>query len=296
MVGPTASGKSDLALDIVGETFEIVSADSVQVYRYMDIGSCKPEKKDLERINHYLIDIVDPDYQFTAGEFCNRALSACKEIDSKNKIPLIAGGTGLYVSSFFGGISEIPELDSDIKSILSKEAETRGLDVLFDELVRVDPEYALKIHRNDRQRIIRGLEVFRGTGRPFSDFHKKEKVYSGDDSFIIGLYLERDELNRKIENRVDEMIRRGLVEEVEKLRSMGYSPGLNSMKSIGYSEINEYIDNKFSLNEAIEKIKTNTKKYAKKQMTWFKRMKEVLWFDNKEKERIKENIKNWLKQ
>ncbi len=262
----------------------------------MDIGSCKPEKKDLERINHYLIDIVDPDYQFTAGEFCNRALSACKEIDSKNKIPLIAGGTGLYVSSFFGGISEIPELDSDIKSILSKEAETRGLDVLFDELVRVDPEYALKIHRNDRQRIIRGLEVFRGTGRPFSDFHKKEKVYSGDDSFIIGLYLERDELNRKIENRVDEMIRRGLVEEVEKLRSMGYSPGLNSMKSIGYSEINEYIDNKFSLNEAIEKIKTNTKKYAKKQMTWFKRMKEVLWFDNKEKERIKENIKNWLKQ
>lgn len=260
----------------------------------MDIGSCKPGRTELERIRHYLIDIVYPDYQFTAGEFCSRASAACDEIAGKQKIPLFAGGTGLYISSFFGGISEIPDIDRNIKNILSEEAEKRGLDSLFDELCGIDPEFAAKIHRNDRQRIIRGLEVYRGTGKPFSCFHAKEKRQNSSDIFLAGLYVERDVLNKRIEVRVDEMMSRGLVDEVKNLRSMGYSPELNSMKSIGYAEINEYIDGKLSLEEAVQKIKTNTKRYAKKQMTWFKRMDGVIWFKTDEKKIIKEKIKNWL--
>ncbi len=262
----------------------------------MDIGSCKPEKKDLERIKHHLIDIVDPDYQFTAGEFCIRAASACEEIFRKQKIPLFAGGTGLYISSFFGGISEIPEIERSIKQTLSEEAESKGLDILFAELQKSDPEFAAKIHPNDRQRIIRGLEVYRGTGKPLSSYHKEVKPGIDSDVFIAGLYLERDVLYKRIECRVDDMIRKGLVDEVVSLRRKGYSPQLNSMRTIGYSEINEYIDNKTGLEEAVQKIKTNTKKYAKKQMTWLKKMKGVIWFDSVEKKIVKEKIKNWLKQ
>lgn len=283
-------------MDIAGDIFEIISADSVQVYRYMDVGSCKPDKKDLERIRHHLIDIVDPDYQFTVGEFCSRAASACEEIVRKQKIPLFAGGTGLYISSFFGGISEIPDIDKNIKSFLTGEAELRGLAALFSELQKVDPEFAAKIHPNDRQRIIRGLEVYRGTGKPLSDFHKGAKQETGSNVFIAGLYLERDILNKRIESRVDDMMHKGLVDEVKKLRDMGYTPEINSMKTIGYSEVNEYIDHKLSLEDAVLKIKTNTKKYAKKQMTWFKRMTSVNWFKSDEKQIIKEKIKNWLKQ
>jgi len=282
-------------LNIAGDIFEIISADSVQVYRYLDIGSCKPDKKDLQRITHHLIDIVDPDYQFTAGEFCSRAVSACEEIVRRQKIPLFAGGTGLYISSFFGGISEIPDVDRSIKVILSKESDEMGLDALFDELKKADPEFAAKIHPNDRQRIIRGLEVYRGTGKPLSAYHKEEKRDNSSEVMMIGLSLERDILNKRIELRVDSMIQRGLVDEVEKLRIMGYSPGLNSMKSIGYSEINDYIDKIISFDEAVQRIKINTKKYAKKQMTWFKRMKSVIWFKADEKQIIKEKIKNWLK-
>lgn len=171
-----------------------------------------------------------------------------------------------------------------------------GLDVLFAELQKADPEFACKIHPNDRQRIIRGLEVYRGTGKPLSSYHQEEKQGSCSDLLIVGLYLEKDILNKRIEARVNEMIRKGLVEEVERIRGMGYPPEINSMKTIGYYEINEYIDNKISLEEAVQKIKTNTKKYAKKQMTWFKRMKDVIWFESIEKQKIKEKIKNWLKQ
>jgi tRNA dimethylallyltransferase len=283
-------------LDIAGDTFEIISADSVQVYRYMDIGSCKPDKKDLERITHHLINIVDPDYQFTAGEFCNRAASVCEEIYRKKKLPLIAGGTGLYISSFFGGISELPEIDRSFKLILMQEAELKGLDYLYAELRSADPDFAARIQPNDRQRIIRGREVYRGTGKPLSAYHKSGKREQESDVIIAGLYIEKDVLNNRIDSRVDEIIRKGLIDEVLKLRGMGYSAELNSMKTIGYAEINEYIDNKVSLEEAVQKIKTNTKKYAKKQMTWFKRMKGVIWFSADEKKILKEKIKNWLKQ
>ncbi|HOQ12412.1 MAG TPA: tRNA (adenosine(37)-N6)-dimethylallyltransferase MiaA [Spirochaetota bacterium] len=295
IIGPTATGKSDLAGEIAEDIFEIISADSVQVYRYMDIGSSKPDKALLERVRHHLIDIVDPDYQFTAGEFCQRCVSACSDIEDRGKIPLIVGGTGLYISSYFFGLSQIPEIDKSIKLQLMKEANERGLESLYEELQRVDEIFARNVHKNDRQRIVRGLEVYRGTGKPISSFYSEKAVNVNSDVLIIGLEAHRDILKLRIESRVDLMIKKGLVDEVYSLRERGYGSHLNSMRSIGYGEINDYIDGKYTLDEAIEKIKVNTKRYAKKQMTWFKRIREVIWLDFNERDKIKEKIKIWLK-
>lgn len=294
IAGPTASGKSDLAIEFAENIFEIVSADSVQVYRYMDIGSGKPSACDLAKVPHHLIDIVDPDYQFTAGDFCSYAEAACGKIYSNNKIPLFAGGTGLYIDSFFKGLSGIPDIPPQVREYLIREMDEKGAAVLYAELLREDPVFAAKIHVNDRQRILRGLQVFRGTGRPISSYYSGCKKISADDTLVIGLYRDKDELAERINLRVDRMIKAGLVDEVQNLRKKGYTPELNSMKSIGYMEINEFIDNKRDLASTIESIKLNTRQFAKKQMTWFKRNKEINWFNPSEKEKIKNKINNWL--
>lgn len=294
IAGPTASGKSDLAMEIAGSDFEIVSADSVQVYRYMNIGSCKPSDADREKVCHYMIDIVDPDYRFTAGEYCGQASSACVEIHKNKRIPLFVGGSGLYISSFFSGISSIPDINPDIKAGLNREIEEKGSAALYSELKKADPVFAERIHVNDRQRIIRGLEVFRGTGMPLSSFYRDKMSFSGSDNLFIGLFREKDDLIARISQRTDLMIKKGLVDEVIGLRRMGYTPGLNSMQSIGYSEINGYLDNKTDLETAVENIKINTKKYAKKQMTWFKKNKDMIWLTPSEIKKIKSIINNWL--
>ncbi len=294
IIGPTAAGKSDLALDLAADDFEIVSADSVQVYRYMDIGSSKPGSAEQAKVPHHLIDVVLPDYQFTAGDFCNRASSACEKIKKNRKIPMFVGGSGLYIDSFFYGISRIPDIESHIKAGLNEEMNQRGAAALYDELAALDPVFALKIHCNDRQRIIRGLEIYRGTGRTASYFHSEKINYSGEKTLFIGLSRERDELAGRIDDRVGKMMALGFVDEVQSLRRMGYSPELNSMKSIGYSEINEFIDNKIDLSTAIDEIKKNTKRYAKKQMTWFRKNKDINWFHPAEIKKIKNAISNWL--
>lgn len=294
IVGPTASGKSDLAIESAGNVFEIVSADSVQVYRYMDIGSGKPSACDRAKVQHYLIDIVNPDYQFTAGDFCSYAEEACGCIYKKNKIPLFAGGTGLYIDSFFKGLSCIPDIPSQIREDLVNEMNEKGPAVLYGELLKADPVFAARIHVNDRQRILRGMQVLRGTGRPISSYFGGDKSRNEDDSLFIGLVREKDELADRINLRVDAMIKAGLVDEVRYLREKGYTPDLNSMKSIGYLEINEYIDKKTDLASAVENIKLNTRQFAKKQMTWFKRNSDINWFHPSEKEKIKKKIHNWL--
>lgn len=294
IVGPTASGKSDLAIEFAGNLFEIVSADSVQVYRHMDIGSGKPPAGDLARVPHHLIDIVDPDYQFTAGDFCDYAGDACERIYRKKKIPMFAGGTGLYIDSFFYGLSCIPDIPSQVRENLVLEMNEKGPDALYAELVREDPVFAARIHVNDRQRILRGLQVVRGTGRPISSYYGDDKNRKAGDTLFLGLYMDKDELADRINSRVDRMIKAGLIEEVRGLRDMGYSPDLNSMKSIGYMEINEFLDSRRDLDSSIENIKLNTRQYAKKQMTWFKRNKDISWFNPSEKEKIKNKINNWL--
>lgn len=260
----------------------------------MDIGSSKPSLAEMKGVKHYLIDIVDPDYHFTAGDYCLRASDAFREITGRGKTPLIVGGTGFYINSFCDGINEVPDIDVSVRDQVALEYDDGYHELLYKELHAVDPEFASKVHINDRQRIIRGISVFRGTGNPLSYYFgvkKKEKFF---DTLFIGLYIDKVELYERIDLRVDLMVKKGLVEEVERLRGMGYSSSLNSMQSIGYSEINKYIDGLITLDDAAGEIKSNTKRYAKKQMTWFKKNKSVIWFNPGEIKKIPDIIKNWL--
>jgi tRNA dimethylallyltransferase len=294
LVGPTAVGKTGASLELAGDRFEIVSADSVQVYKYLDVGSGKPERADRERIPHHLIDIVDPDVPFTAGEFCREAEKAAAHIRSRNRLPMIVGGTGLYIDAYFHGLSEIPGISPDVREAIRADCAAGGLGKLYEELVRVDPAFGGRIHPNDTQRIIRGLEVYRGTGRPLSSFYTGKRGYASDDSLCVGLYEDREELRRRIDARVDMMIGRGFVEEVRSLRERGYGSELNSMQSIGYAEINGYLDGALGMVEAIEKIKTMTKQYAKRQMTWFRKNKMVVWLRAGDMENMRLLVQQWL--
>ncbi|MDY6968790.1 MAG: tRNA (adenosine(37)-N6)-dimethylallyltransferase MiaA [Spirochaetota bacterium] len=295
LVGPTGVGKTDLSLEIVEGQFEIVSSDSVQIYRFLDIGSGKPTIKQRNLVKHHLIDIVDPNYWFNAGDFCRFALEATKTIYAQRKIPLFVGGTPFYIDSFFKGLSFIPSIDNSIKEQLILELEERGLHSLYSELVRCDKLFADKIHPNDKQRILRGLEVFRGTGRPISSFYNEKNANESEDTLYIGLYMERDLLKKRIEKRVDSMICSGFIDEVINLRKMGFGPELKSMRSIGYLEFNKYIDRKMSLEDATETMKTETKRYAKRQMTWFQRNKKIHWFSGLETNKIRNLITEWIK-
>lgn len=279
---------------IAAQYFEIISADSVQVYRYLNIGSGKPTEKQRNLVKHYLIDVVNPDYQFTAGDYCEAAGRACDAIAKKNKFPLFVGGTGLYIDSFFQGLSEIPAVDESVRIELVREMKTRGLCSLYQELLSNDADFALNVHPHDKQRILRGLEVYRGTGRPITSFYKSREGLESPQTLYIGLMMERDSLREEIDKRVDRMIASGLIDEVTALRKIGYGPELNSMKSIGYLQINNYLDGELKLNEAIEQIKIETRKYAKRQMTWFSKNEKIKWFQNSEFDKIQNCINQWL--
>lgn len=266
----------------------------MQVYRLLDIGSGKPDQEQIQRVRHYLIDVVDPDYRFTAGDFVRMAREAADQISSKGKIPLFVGGTGLYLDSFFKGLSDIPPVEKSVRLKLYEELEERGTAALHMELMEADPEFAEKVHPNDPQRIIRGLEVYRGTGRSLSYFYKSREGAESEQTLYIGIAPEKSELHRRIEFRVDSMMEKGFVEEVVKLRGMGYTPDLPSMKSIGYAEVGEYLDKIITYRESVEKIKNMTKKFAKRQITWFKRNEKIEWFSPDDGKKITKKIENWL--
>jgi tRNA dimethylallyltransferase len=293
LVGPTASGKSDISLSIANNLFEIVSVDSVQVYKYMDIGTGKVSPYHRSLITHYCIDIVNPDYWFTAGDFCREASGAVETILQHGKIPLFVGGTGLYIHTFFYGLAKLPRIDSKIKEQLHAELQLKGIQALYKELSHHDKAWADKIHPNDTQRILRGLEVFRATGLPLSQFLQSDHMKSDLEILLIALDIDRDILYKRIECRVDTMINNGLVEEVEKLRAMGYTQDLNSQKAIGYIQLHRVLNNDISLSDAIEEIKLQTKHYAKRQITWFKRYK-PLWMPADDCKGIKKIISEWI--
>ena len=281
-------GKSRLALRLA-QTFsaEIVSADSRQVYRHMDIGTAKPTPQELSLVRHHLIDILNPDKDFSLAQYQQLAYRAIENIQLRNNLPLLVGGSGLYVWSVVEGW-ELPEVPPDLefRRSLERKAAEAGKDKLYDELVRIDPLAAQRIDRNNVRRIIRALEVYRSTGIPFSQLqHKQAPIF---DTLIIGLTTERAELYHRIDLRVDDMIKQGLVAEVEKLMNMGYDFNLPSMSGIGYKQIGMFIRDELTLAAAIQQIKFETHRFVRHQYTWF-RLKDdkIKWFDIQDREELK---------
>ncbi|MEA3493339.1 MAG: tRNA (adenosine(37)-N6)-dimethylallyltransferase MiaA [Candidatus Margulisiibacteriota bacterium] len=275
ILGPTAAGKTKLAIKLAKKLVrEIISADSMQVYRRMDIGTAKPTKEERQGVPHHLIDIRNPDEEWTVSDFIDQT----KQLISKPPQKIIVGGTGLYLWSLLEGYSfPLVEADPELRKRLSKEP----LDKLYKKLQEVDPKAAEKIHANDKKRILRALEVFELTGVPISDQAKGSRTQGQrlEDYILIGLNLPRPELYRRIEERVDKMIEKGLIEEVKNLLAKGYSKDLKSFQALGYKEACKYLDEKWDKAKMIEELKKQTRHFARRQMTWFRRFKDVKWFD-----------------
>ncbi|MCH8125048.1 tRNA (adenosine(37)-N6)-dimethylallyltransferase MiaA [candidate division KSB1 bacterium] len=279
LVGPTAIGKTQMAFELFQhfENIEIVSADSRQIFRFMDIGTAKPSIDELKKYPHHCIDIKYPDEYFSAGEFGNLARTICRSLSSKEKLPLVVGGSGLYIRSLVDGLFKVGDRNPEIKTKLEAEEHEFGLEKLYAQLLSVDPQTAAKIHRNDRQRILRALEVYLSTGESISDLREKSKQDTGIDPEYIGLIRNRGDLYKNIEERVDKMVASGLINEVIELKNKNYTSELQSQKTVGYSEIHDFLDGKFDKKTAIDLIKQNTRRFAKHQLTWFKKNKYIQW-------------------
>jgi tRNA dimethylallyltransferase len=286
IVGPTAVGKSELGLRLAQYfPIEIISADSRQVYRYMDIGTSKPSPAERAAVPHHVIDVVEPDEDFSLAMYHQLAMEVLKAIQQKGKLPLLVGGSGLYVWSLVEGwkIPEVPP-DQKLRRQLESRAEQEDSRSLYQELQDIDPVAAAKINPSNVRRIIRALEIYYAIGQPPSQLqHKEAPAFS---VLIIGLTQERSELYRKIDGRVDKMIQRGLVEEVEQLLKKGYSSSLPSMSGIGYKQIGQFLRGEMTLPEAIDKIKYETHRLARHQYAWFRLSdSKIHWFDVSEIER-----------
>jgi len=281
IVGPTAVGKSELALHLAQYfPIEIISADSRQVYRYMDIGTNKPSPAERESVPHYLIDVVEPDQDFSLAIYHQLAIEALKAIKQKGKLPLLVGGSGLYVWSLVEGW-KIPQVPPDRKrrNQLEARAEQEGSQNLYQELQDIDPIAASKINPSNTRRIIRALEIYHATGQRPSQLQRKEAP--DFPILLIGLTRERSELYRRIDWRVDKMIQMGLVEEVEQLLKKGYNLSLPSMSGIGYKQIGQLLQGEMTLPQAIDKIKYETHRLARHQYAWFRLGdSRIHWFDS----------------
>lgn len=283
MVGPTAIGKTELAL-ILAEKFgcEIIGVDSMQIYLYMDIGTAKPSFAERGRVPHHLIDYVLPDEEFNASRFANDCQEAIQQIRAKGSLPLLVGGTGLYFSTLENGIFSMPAIDPLIRQGLQEELDFRGRDFLFQELNSCDPSSATRIHPNDTYRLLRALEIVRATGKTWSAYiaeHRGQQREKPNSSILkIGLVRDRKELYQRIQHRVEIMTQAGFLAEVESLLQVGYTKNLPPMQSLGYRHMLNFIDGLWSWERAVELLVRDTRRYAKRQFTWFKADPEINWF------------------
>lgn len=274
IAGPTAVGKTDLSIKLAKElNGEIISTDSMQIYKYMDIGSAKITKEEMCGVPHHMIDIVDPSTPFSVADYKEMAQKCIDDIISRGKLPILTGGTGLYINALTCNMN-FTEAENDLKyrSELEELAEKHGNEYIHNMLKDIDPISYKEIHYNNRKRVIRALEVYKLTKKPFSSFNAGEEFYNGpyDVSYYV-LNMDREKLYNRINLRVDMMMDKGLLEECIKLKEMGYNSSVQSMQGIGYKEIFYYLENKISLNEAVEMIKQGSRNYAKRQLTWFRR-------------------------
>ncbi|WP_105176594.1 MULTISPECIES: tRNA (adenosine(37)-N6)-dimethylallyltransferase MiaA [Clostridium] len=272
--GPTAVGKTELSIRLAEKlNGEILSADSMQIYRKMDIGSAKVTKEEMRDIKHHMIDIVSPEEEFSVADFKNIGEKAIKEITTKEKLPMIVGGTGLYINSLTCNVTFTEsEKDDEYRSYLESLAEANGNNYVHEMLKEIDEISYRDIHPNNRKRVIRALEVYKISGKPFSSYNAGNDFYKTDyDVFYYVLTMDREKLYDRINKRVDIMIENGLIDECIELKKLGYTSSMQSMQGIGYKEILYYLDKKISLDEAINLIKQGSRNYAKRQLTWFRR-------------------------
>ena len=261
---------------------EIVSADSRQVYRCMEIGTAKPARSEMEGVPHHCIDIKNPDESFSAGEYGKLARKIVSEIHSRDRLPIVTGGSGLYIRALVDGMFSVGNRDPELRKKLKKEAEEKGQAALYKRLEKIDPEAAEKIHPNDKKRILRAIEVYEITGQPISVIQKKHTRSSGFAAHFWGLKWPRAVLYQRIDQRADAMLEKGLVEEVKALEAKGWGPELNALDSVGYKEIFACLRGEIEYEEAVALIKRNTRRFAKKQLIWFQRDDRIQWIDMEE--------------
>ena len=283
IVGPTASGKTQLSIQVTKKCIaEIVSADSRQVYRYMDIGTDKPTASERKTVPHHCIDIRDPDDYFSAGEYGKLTRGIISEIFLRSRLPIVVGGSGLYIRALVDGVFAGNYRDASIREKLKRRADEEGLAALYRRLSDIDPDAVKKIHPNDKRRIMRALEVYEISGQPISRIQATKTEAADFLPVFWGLRWPREVIYKRIEERVDRMVDSGLVQEVKRLRGMGYGLQNNSLHSVGYKEIVDHVEGRTTLQEAVQLIKQNTRRFAKKQLTWFRQDDRIQWIDVQE--------------
>ncbi|HRU42020.1 MAG TPA: tRNA (adenosine(37)-N6)-dimethylallyltransferase MiaA [Candidatus Diapherotrites archaeon] len=300
LAGPTAVGKTEISLALARSLCgEIISADSAQVYKYMDIGTAKLKEEEMQGIRHYMIDEVTPDMDFSVAQFREKAELYIRDINDRGKLPIITGGTGLYINSLLNNLDFTDSIsDEEYRREMQETAQVKGNEYVHAMLEAVDPASYKRLHPNDLRRVIRALEVYKHTGRPISYFQEESRKQPPRYDFAyITLTMDRRKLYERIEQRVDKMMASGLVEEVEGLIKRGYGRELNSIQALGYKEIADYLHGSVSKDEAVRILKRDTRHYAKRQLTWFRGDKRVNWVDVDSfyrKEAIVENIIRYI--
>lgn len=288
--GPTASGKTAMSIELAKKiNGEIVSCDSMQIYKEMDIGTAKPTREEMQGIKHYMIDIISPDQRYSVADYKRDAKIAIREILKKGKTPIVVGGTGLYVDSLIYEIEyQDIKFDEEYRKELEKQAREKGLNTLYEEAKKIDPEAILKISPNDQKRILRILEIYHATGMTKTEQEKKSREKEPEfDYKVYALNMPREKLYERINLRVDLMIKQGLIKEVEEIYHK-YSEFPTAMQGLGYKEVVEYLKGNLTKEEMIEKIKQESRRYAKRQLTWFRKNKQTIWLDAQDK--IQNNI------
>jgi tRNA dimethylallyltransferase len=298
LIGPTAVGKTELSLELA-ERFgcEIISMDSMQVYRHMDIGTAKPSPEERARVPHHLIDIVNPDEQYNAALFVRDALAAIDAAAAAGRVPLLTGGTGLYLKALTGGLFDMKDsIDGGVRSGLRLRLREEGREELHAELRRLDPESAARIHVNDTQRLLRALELVKSTGRTWSSLLRNQAGPPARFHAMlqVGLRCERPLLYNRIERRAEAMLSGGLIEEVRRLHAMGYHAGLPAMQAIGYRHAGNYLAGYWDRKETLRLLVRDTRRYAKRQMTWFASNSAIRWFAREDRQGVLKNTGKWL--
>ena len=278
IAGPTSAGKTKVGISLAGLlNSEIISADSRQIYKYLDIGTAKPTADELAKCKHHFIDLLEPDQNYNVSKFENDSLKIVNLLLDKGKIPIVAGGSGLYIRALVDGIFDSVDNDEEYREKLREQREKFGNLFIYEELRKIDPESASKMLPQNWKRVMRALEVFHLTGEPISEFQSRHKRELDIEFIQFGLKWKRDKLYSNIESRVDQMIETGLENEVKNILSGGFSKNLNALNTVGYKEIISYLEGEITIERAVELIKRNTRRFAKRQMTWFSADERIKW-------------------